>query len=227
MFNRAGVICKISSAIAILLFERSKFLGNQTYHLYALLLSVAAHLGLGSALGIVDGGVSALGQRLSSEMITVYLSKSESAPVSSLPESIEYDKPGEEALAQSAIPSQVAQLANEEVPIIPILAQPEPHYFRSRELTEKPHIFRDISADLTLAMPDVQPQSVILRLLINELGDIDKIVIEDSSLPEDLEGMVIQTFSKMKFQPGRIDNRVVKSQLRIEVTLEDVVLMRK
>lgn len=76
---------------------------------------------------------------------------------------------------------------------------------------------------MSLTLPSVPAQSAVLRLLINESGDIDRVEIEETFLPEYAAHIVTDTFSKIKFHPGKINDIPVKSQLRIVVTLEDVV----
>jgi len=97
---------------------------------------------------------------------------------------------------------------------------PDPHYYRSNELTEKPRLLQDIAPDQVLVLPDIFPQPVVVHLLINELGDIDKVIVEESFLSEQARRLVIEAFTKIKFDPGRLGDMPVKSQLRIEVTLE-------
>ncbi|HYD81747.1 MAG TPA: hypothetical protein VEC06_18255 [Paucimonas sp.] len=110
------------------------------------------------------------------------------------------------AAAESSFPFQIAAA---------------PHYFSSKDLTERPRVLRDIPENLTLTLPDVPPQTAIVRLLINERGAIDRVVMEDSTLPEHAARLVAEAFSETRFHPGRIDDVPVKSQLRIEIALEN------
>jgi hypothetical protein len=103
---------------------------------------------------------------------------------------------------------------------LPILASHE-YYFAPKELSEKPHLLQDIPPDLALSVPDISPRSVILQLLINEEGSIDRVVMSDFALPEQAKQLLTDTFSKIKFQPGKIDGVAVKSQFKIEVMLQD------
>ena len=79
---------------------------------------------------------------------------------------------------------------------------------------------RDISSVLTLGLSGAKSQSLVLRLLINELGGIDAVKIEDENLALSIRQLVANAFAKIKFNLGKIDNISVKSQLRIEVALE-------
>ncbi len=94
-------------------------------------------------------------------------------------------------------------------------------YFRSKELSIKPSVVEDIPDQLTLAIVGIPRSPVILRLFINEMGNVDKVDIEQPDLPESIKNIVTYTFLKMKFHPGVINGLAVKSQLRIAVTLEN------
>ncbi len=72
-------------------------------------------------------------------------------------------------------------------------------------------------------MPDISPPPAIARLLISEQGDIDKVLIENSSLSEKAKQFVIDSFSKVKFQPGKLGDMPVRSELRIEILLKSAV----
>jgi len=110
----------------------------------------------------------------------------------------------------------------DEAPISVIFGQAEAHYFQSRQLSVKPQIVHDDSSGVLLALPGVPAQSAVLRLLINENGDIDRVVIDEPFLSEYAVGLVNNAFLTIKFHPGKIGDVPVKSQLRILVELEDV-----
>jgi hypothetical protein len=104
---------------------------------------------------------------------------------------------------------------------VPFVFQIEPHYFQPKELTEKPQVLQDVFPTAKLSLPGVSIQSVVVRLLINEPGEADRVEIDESGLTDEAEGVVAQAFSKLKFYPGKLDDSFVKSQLKIEVTLEN------
>lgn len=103
----------------------------------------------------------------------------------------------------------------------PLLRTFEARYFLSKELSEKPVVIEDINQDLRIALPGIEAQSLVLILLINEEGLIDRVELEKTDLPLEIATQVINTFSSLKFQPGKIDQVAVKSQLKIEVQLEN------
>jgi hypothetical protein len=109
--------------------------------------------------------------------------------------------------------------ANDGPPVI-IRTPAKPYYFQAAELTQKPLVLRDVPSDLLFDVPDVPPHAAVLRLLINELGEVDEVIIDDSSVPEAVAQSIIEAFRKARFHAGEIDGTPVKSQVRIEVMLE-------
>jgi hypothetical protein len=187
------------------------------------MLSVSTHVGLGFALGAVRGPTKAGGlpqHPLSPTMIVILSVPSSTSSSPNAPQVVVPDdnKSGRVPTAIPA-PSQ-SQDSSGETSIIPIYPS-EPHYFLANELTEKPLVLQDIPPTLNLSLRGAAVQPVVLRLLINEQGDIDRVEIDESELPEEAEKLVIQAFSKIKFYPGKLDASFVKSQLRIEVILDN------
>lgn len=190
----------------------------------ALLLSATAHLGAGfvvaASTGLQGGGTPA--DAASRKPVSITLETTDKAtakPRSTVAKSETSEKLPEQALDEHVVLSQRA--ATTWVPAIQ--APPEPHYFRVSELTEKPHVVRDIASNLTLATPDIPTQAAVLRLFINDEGGIDKVVIEESRLPANAQRRIVDAFSGIMFQPGKIGRLSVRSQLRIQITLQDVV----
>jgi hypothetical protein len=100
------------------------------------------------------------------------------------------------------------------------IASPPPYYFQPAELTEQPEVAVDIASDLSAILASGLSQMAVLDLLINESGDIDDVVVEDSSLPEPAQQLIRDAFAKTKFRPGKVAGMPVKSMLKIEVVLE-------
>lgn len=114
------------------------------------------------------------------------------------------------------------QQARKVAAMFPLLYPVKPYYFAAKDLTQKPLVFRDVPVDLILNVPDVPSQAARLQILISEYGDVDKVIVENSLLPEAAQKTVVDAFSKLKFHPGEMNGIPVKSQLRIEVMLEDM-----
>src|SRR6478672_7801132 len=97
---------------------------------------------------------------------------------------------------------------------------PEPHYFKLKELTEKPSAIVDAISDQVLVVPDPPSQPIVAKLFINELRLVDKVMIDEVALSEEGKKVIIDTFKSLKFLPGKLNDHFVKSQLEIEVILE-------
>ncbi len=192
----------------------------------ALLLSLAAHLGLGLVIGI-DNGMGPVAPPMLAGILTVHLGNADGAAagetkISSSPESTEYSKTAKE----SSLDSQAtAQRSVETPPMFPIRGHGDVRYFQLNELTQKPFVAHGLVADTILVVPGVASQPATVQLWINDRGDIDHVTIEDSSLSEEAERLVIAAFSKVKFHPGRIGRIPVRSQLRMEIMLESVAIL--
>ena len=194
--------------------------------LAALLLSLSAHLGLIATLG--EGARPGNRDQGLRQMLT------QARPVSlrmlNPPASVA--PPAQAAPETSAVPPPAAAAAPstpmEPAEPIPLEALPEPamlalaeaHYFWPGELGNKPLLVPETEPHQVLRVPDVFPLPVIVHLLINEQGGVDKVLLEESFLSEQAKRFVIESFAKTRFQPGRIDAKPVKSRLILEVRLE-------
>ena len=101
--------------------------------------------------------------------------------------------------------------------IFDILVPPTPYYFQSKALTTKPKVSLDIPANLGATLSSDLPGSAKFRLQINEYGEVDQVIVDESSFSETDQAIVVAAFQKIKFEPGKIDDQPVKSELRIEV----------
>jgi len=117
---------------------------------------------------------------------------------------------------ERAEPSEKNQVAQS-----PTMASP---YIPASQLDVKPHVVRDIDPDLLENFRGVQAQWLNLTLLINDYGDVDRVIVESfpmtSDLPEQLLDDLKQRFLEARFTPGRLHNQTVRSQLRIRIHLE-------
>ncbi len=118
--------------------------------------------------------------------------------------------------------SQHNQNTSKEDSIFPLLSAAKPYYFAVKDLTQRPLVARDVPADFMLTAPEVPPQAATLKILISEYGDVDKVIVENSLLSEAAQKTVVDQFSKLRFHPGEVNGIPVKSQLRIEIMLEEV-----
>jgi hypothetical protein len=116
-----------------------------------------------------------------------------------------------------------AQMRNETAALFSLPAPQRPHYFPASQLTQKPVVLQDIPANLTIDLPDAPAQAAVLRLLINELGEIDKVIVDESSVPESAAQAITEAFRSIRFRPGEKEGAPVKSQLKIQIMLESMV----
>lgn len=226
-------------------------LRTKPLHFPALLLSILAHGILAWTIGTSGGApYTKLIRPPTTGTITVHFKKTDELPIieterqqsveqmpTALPalsvepvvgqpvvEEVSVEPPTVEFLPSLELPQQfnLLQQLDEPDQVLPIIGQATPYYFRLSELTLKPRVAQDIPPNMILMVPEAPPQPAILRLLINEHGSIDQVIVENSQLPHAAEQRIIDTFSKLLFTPAEIDNMPVKSQLRIEIMLENM-----
>ncbi|HEY0847553.1 MAG TPA: hypothetical protein VGE12_19470 [Noviherbaspirillum sp.] len=185
-------------------------------HLPALILSAAVHSGLWLASGTAGMANGADPRPATPGTMTVELRVDEAAASPSVRQSLDQIPAVRYNDAAGDMPVSVTVPA-----LLPVVTTPEPYYFRSSQLTQKPLVLQDASADLILVLPELPDQVAILRLFISDHGIIDRVLVENSHLPESAERKLVAAFSKMTFQPGKIGRIAVRSQLRIEVKTTD------
>jgi hypothetical protein len=175
--------------------------------LLALALSLASHCALYALLGPHPGAPGGDDRRAApGRSLTVHLVSSSRRP-----------SPIAVTLGAGA---RRTPLANEAMPTVPVRVQVSPRYYKLSELTQKPFVLRDVAYTLPHELPPVPVQSVIVRVLINEFGQIDRVSVEQSHLPKEVEDYLVESFSKTSFYPGKIGRQPVKSLVRIEVNLD-------
>lgn len=94
------------------------------------------------------------------------------------------------------------------------------YYFTPHELSRRPQAASDVQIDYPEESGSEEGGRIVLRLLINELGTVDRIVVETDDAPKTLEQLALGAFTHARFRPGMRDNRPVKSQMLVEVTLD-------
>lgn len=92
-------------------------------------------------------------------------------------------------------------------------------YLPAGKLSQRPLILQDIEPILTDGSQSSSESRLILRLLINEYGDVDQVLPEDATLPAPIVSELQQRFLRARFLPGRLKGLAVPSALRIVVTL--------
>ena len=195
---------------------------SQRLRALALLLSVSAHLG--ACLFIATSGPKGDARATEHEatkVLSVSLRDQDDEPRSPLGVLPTSDRHFEYLLATGTgqAPADTARWASQDKAVT-IIQPTGPYYFRQSELTQKPTVLHDALANLVLQVPGLPPHPVILRLLVNDEGGVDRVLVEDSYLAEGVERDVVEAFSKIRFEPGKIGRIAVRSQVRVEVRLE-------
>jgi TonB family protein len=104
---------------------------------------------------------------------------------------------------------------------IGLLPIPAPTYYTTDQLTKR---VQPISAP-ELDGPELGPifasGTVILKLWINELGDVVSVDVEKTDLPEAYSRTAAAAFKNLHFVPGEVNGRPVATMIRIEVSYDD------
>lgn len=112
--------------------------------------------------------------------------------------------------------AEVADTSTIEAPI----SIPAPHYFKAAQLDRRPRVLSEVQPEFPATDFVSVSGSVVLRLLLDESGGVDRVVVERSELPSSFQESAAAAFSKASFAPGEIDNFAVKSEMRVEVTFD-------
>ena len=100
---------------------------------------------------------------------------------------------------------------------------PELHYFSPDELSVKPQLVSDAGVSGPTFIPDILPLPVLVQLLINEQGGVDRVILGENFLSDVARKYIVESFSGMKFSPGMLGSFPVKSQLQIVVNLDPAI----
>lgn len=98
--------------------------------------------------------------------------------------------------------------------LLPIAA---PTYYRTDQLTKPPRATSQPQVDVPRTVARSVSGKVVLLLWIDERGNVNSVQVESSNLPETVSGMAAETFRKLRFVPGEIEGRRVRTLMRIEV----------
>ena len=91
-----------------------------------------------------------------------------------------------------------------------------PRYLPAEELDERPLIRTQVQPAFPPDAP-VASGRVVLQLLINEAGAVDKAVAVQSDPPGVFDEAAVDAFAAARFTPGRKDGNAVRSALHIEL----------
>lgn len=110
-------------------------------------------------------------------------------------------------LSQALIPRD-----QEHKPVIPLNAD---DYLPPSRLDKIPKLIGSVDATVDFqGMTGIVGDAEIV-LLISSKGDVDDVVMIESTLPDFLVDKVVSNFKKAKYEPGRVGSMPVRSRLRI------------
>ncbi|MBE0621353.1 MAG: energy transducer TonB [Burkholderiales bacterium] len=99
--------------------------------------------------------------------------------------------------------------------LLPIAA---PAYYTTDQLSRRPRPTSEPELDTAETRPIIAAGTIILKLWIDERGDVIAVDIEKTELPELFSKTAAAAFRNLRFTPGELNGRHVGSLMRIEVT---------
>jgi hypothetical protein len=91
-------------------------------------------------------------------------------------------------------------------------------YLPASQLTERPQSLHGIAPDWT--EPGRIPPLISGVLLINEYGDVDRVLLDERGLTPVQQQLLRERFGRARFVPGKLYGRPVRTALRIEVRFD-------
>lgn len=102
------------------------------------------------------------------------------------------------------------------------LPVPAPPYYTTDQLTKRPQPLGSAELDAPDIHPIVASGKIILKLWINEFGELSDVEVEKTELPEVISLSTVAAFKRLRFTPGERGGVRVGSVMRIEVSYDDV-----
>lgn len=108
------------------------------------------------------------------------------------------------------------------IELLPVPA-PAYSYYTPDQLTKRPQA----TADPDLKVPGTAPKfgsgRVVLKLWINDRGNVVSVEVEKSGVPEEVAAAAAAAFGETRFFPGEVNGRPVGTLMRVEVSYDDGV----
>ncbi|MES2106993.1 MAG: hypothetical protein V4634_23460 [Pseudomonadota bacterium] len=209
-----------------LIAQESEQLNSVSFRVLGLLFSVTAHVLVYLSIGIAHGergdrlnGGAAAGETLDVRLLPLPAAAPGTIKSNQIESPVKAPPHRRGQLDGDPI-GNPETLARNLAPLFEITLPPQPYYFPTDQLTEKPQVAQDIPPELALALSGASPRAAILRLLINENGDIDQVIIEESNFSEEEKNRIIEACKKMKFKPGKLEEIPVNTEMLIELTID-------
>ncbi|MFA7269073.1 MAG: hypothetical protein WC073_07000 [Sterolibacterium sp.] len=114
--------------------------------------------------------------------------------------------------------SPLPQELGEGVGLLPI---PAPTYYSAEQLTKRPQPLTEASLDTPEISQIIASGKIVLKLWINDLGEVVDVETEKSELPEAFSRTAIAVFRQIRFAAGELHGQPVGSVMRIEISYVD------
>lgn len=104
---------------------------------------------------------------------------------------------------------------------IGLLPIPAPTYYTTDQLTKRPQPVGAVELDGPEIRPILASGTIILKLWINELGDVISVDVEKTDLPDIFTRTAVAAFEQLHFVPGELNGQRVGTMMRIEISYDD------
>lgn len=113
---------------------------------------------------------------------------------------------------------QPADQPREGLNVLPLDA---PLFYPTDQLTARPQLVETTELDTPEIKPIVASGKIVMKLWINNLGEVVEAEIEKSDLPETFGRSAVSVFRRMRFTPGQRLGKAVGTVMRIEISYDD------
>ncbi len=123
-------------------------------------------------------------------------------------------------LPESKLPPDVSEVAPAETEGRSV---PLPQYFPAEKLTRQPELAEAIDDKFNESFEAGFRGHAVIRLFLDENGKVNKVHVLESTLPIDVEGMVVKSFFTARYRPGEIDGVPVMSEMTVSADLTTAI----
>lgn len=92
-----------------------------------------------------------------------------------------------------------------------------PYYYPATDLDDPPRIVGEIDFDDSELAGHPEGGEVLLRLLIDERGTVERVLIDKASVTAELALAASARFASARVRPGSLNGRAVRSALQVEI----------
>ena len=121
----------------------------------------------------------------------------------------------------SASPAETAQASRSRREGADLLPTPAPIYYGTDQLTTRPQPLGEVTLDTPEVRQIIATGKMILKLWINDLGEVVEVEVERNELPQAFSDAAIKAFKQLRFAAGERHGQPVGSLMRIEVSYVD------